>query len=448
MHPAGRHHLDDVTPPFVPLTHGVGEATRLDLPTEEPAVATLAGHGWAGGEDPGQAPLAAQVERDVAAVTEVPQRRDPRLQRHTGMPPCPVPQFVVGPIGHLLLQRADAVEHEVLVRVDQPRQECHVSEIDDLAAAGLVADSGDATLVERHGRRRQEPLTVEDATSEKGRGHRASVSDQRTLAHRPDRRTRRATLVRRREPQPPGWRATRSQRSGTVTSVGSKCGRLGEIPSDGLGPDREASLLRGTPMTDDHFRVDIPKSWVRRAVIALAVSMLLLPASAWASNVFQDVPGSNAFHNDIGWLAAEGVTRGCNPPANDEYCPDDNVTREQMAAFLHRLDTEDVFVTPDEADLNSHFAVIDGQTGAVLAGDDLDLATRESAGVFTLDVAAPISACSWTGALGARDGVIQTSHTLTLNEAPEEDAILVRIVDPNDDTPADHDFNVTVTCDR
>src|SRR5690606_824719 len=43
------------------------------------------------------------------------------------------------------------------------------------------------------------------------------------------------------------------------------------------------------------------------------------------------------YENDIVWLALAGVTRGCNPPTNDRYCPDDPVTRGQMAAFLHRL---------------------------------------------------------------------------------------------------------------
>lgn len=36
-------------------------------------------------------------------------------------------------------------------------------------------------------------------------------------------------------------------------------------------------------------------------------------------------------------MAAAGVTAGCNPPANDNYCPKANVTREQMAAFMRRL---------------------------------------------------------------------------------------------------------------
>jgi hypothetical protein len=51
---------------------------------------------------------------------------------------------------------------------------------------------------------------------------------------------------------------------------------------------------------------------------------------------FDDVPQSHTFYGDIEWLAAEGITKGCNPPANNLFCPDDAVTRGQMAAFLHR----------------------------------------------------------------------------------------------------------------
>ena len=35
-------------------------------------------------------------------------------------------------------------------------------------------------------------------------------------------------------------------------------------------------------------------------------------------------------------IAAQGITRGCNPPVNDRFCPDSVVTRGQMAAFLTR----------------------------------------------------------------------------------------------------------------
>lgn len=45
---------------------------------------------------------------------------------------------------------------------------------------------------------------------------------------------------------------------------------------------------------------------------------------------------NSIFESDIEKLAAAGITRGCNPPANDMFCPDHKVTREQMAAFLVR----------------------------------------------------------------------------------------------------------------
>lgn len=201
-------------------------------------------------------------------------------------------------------------------------------------------------------------------------------------------------------------------------------------------------------MRQDRFKIDIPKRWVRRAVIAVAVGMLALPAMAWAADTFQDVPDSNIFHEDINWMAESGVTRGCNPPDNTEYCPSDNVTREQMAAFLHRMDTQDVFVTPGEADLNSHFAVVDAD-GTEIAGDQLSDVERDSEGAYTLTFAAPIDDCSWTGALGARDGSqITATHTLSLNAVDGDDtAIDVRVVDGTD-TAADAPFNVTVTCNR
>ncbi len=56
---------------------------------------------------------------------------------------------------------------------------------------------------------------------------------------------------------------------------------------------------------------------------------------AGAGDLFIDDDGS-IFEADIERLAAAGVTRGCNPPANDHVLSHDAVTRGQMAAFLHR----------------------------------------------------------------------------------------------------------------
>src|SRR5690606_19565400 len=44
----------------------------------------------------------------------------------------------------------------------------------------------------------------------------------------------------------------------------------------------------------------------------------------------------SVFVEDIAWLSESGITAGCNPPTNNRFCPDDEVTRGQMAAFLKR----------------------------------------------------------------------------------------------------------------
>jgi hypothetical protein len=86
-------------------------------------------------------------------------------------------------------------------------------------------------------------------------------------------------------------------------------------------------------------------------VVAMAV-LVVTPLAGIAADAFTDVPDTNVFHEDIAWLADAGVTQGCNPPVNTEFCPSDNVTREQMAAFMRRLalyiGAEDG--TPEDAD--------------------------------------------------------------------------------------------------
>lgn len=67
---------------------------------------------------------------------------------------------------------------------------------------------------------------------------------------------------------------------------------------------------------------------------ALVASLVVAPATLWASDRFSDVPADNTFHEEINLLAAAGVTQGCEV---DRYCPGDGVTRQQMAGFLARL---------------------------------------------------------------------------------------------------------------
>ncbi len=70
------------------------------------------------------------------------------------------------------------------------------------------------------------------------------------------------------------------------------------------------------------------------ALAGLVGALVAVPIAVYASHQFTDVPNTNPFHADIDWLADTGVTKGCS---TTQYCPKDNVTREQMAAFMRRL---------------------------------------------------------------------------------------------------------------
>jgi PKD repeat protein len=70
---------------------------------------------------------------------------------------------------------------------------------------------------------------------------------------------------------------------------------------------------------------------------------------------FTDITAS-VFGLDIAWLSATGITKGCNPPSNNQFCPNANVTRGQMAAFLARgLGLTDRLNDPFTDDDNSIF---------------------------------------------------------------------------------------------
>ena len=51
---------------------------------------------------------------------------------------------------------------------------------------------------------------------------------------------------------------------------------------------------------------------------------------------FDDVSVSSWSCRYIKKLKELGITQGCNPPQNNRYCPQNPVTRAQMATFIYR----------------------------------------------------------------------------------------------------------------
>ncbi|MGH8934785.1 MAG: S-layer homology domain-containing protein, partial [Acidimicrobiia bacterium] len=95
-------------------------------------------------------------------------------------------------------------------------------------------------------------------------------------------------------------------------------GSAAEVTFSGLQGGKETSVVKSG-------------TWTRSALGLRShfIHRIFLPP-------FIDDDGS-VHEADIATIAALGITKGCNPPANDRFCPKDPVSREQMAAFLTRM---------------------------------------------------------------------------------------------------------------
>ncbi len=67
---------------------------------------------------------------------------------------------------------------------------------------------------------------------------------------------------------------------------------------------------------------------------------------------FWDVADGSTFSGDVRWLGEQGITRGCNPPWRDDFCPRRTLTRAEAATMLVRaldlpLSTVDRFADDD-----------------------------------------------------------------------------------------------------
>jgi hypothetical protein len=76
-----------------------------------------------------------------------------------------------------------------------------------------------------------------------------------------------------------------------------------------------------------------PRVAKRLTRVGIVTLMLALPVMVSASHQFTDVPTSSTFHAAISKLYGARLTTGCTAT---KFCPNANVTRGQMAAFLVR----------------------------------------------------------------------------------------------------------------
>jgi hypothetical protein len=115
-----------------------------------------------------------------------------------------------------------------------------------------------------------------------------------------------------------------------------------------------------------HVQFTVTRAHLVALFVLLIMAVVLIPGVARGGDRFTDVGDDNIFDADIAWMTDEDVTKGCNPPINDKYCPSDTVTREQMGAFMHRLYTNKIApLETADTSVTSSVATLEAQVDAL-----------------------------------------------------------------------------------
>jgi subtilisin len=120
--------------------------------------------------------------------------------------------------------------------------------------------------------------------------------------------------------------------------TGSAPHRFPDVPA-GVYYDEAVRWLKAEGITDGYGRTGTyaPNRNVTRAQMAALLWRLAGEPTGAPAHGFPDVPRGVYYEEAVRWLKAEGITDGYGRTGT--YAPDVNVTRAQMAAFLHRLAT-------------------------------------------------------------------------------------------------------------
>lgn len=121
-----------------------------------------------------------------------------------------------------------------------------------------------------------------------------------------------------------------------------------------------AGITKGcNPPTNDEF---CPERDITRGEMAAFLARSLYLGEG--VDAFGD-DGSSIFESDINAIAAVGITQGCNPPVNDEFCPERTLTRGEMAAFVARA--WDLPVSSTDSFTDDEGSVFEGDINALAA---------------------------------------------------------------------------------
>jgi len=107
----------------------------------------------------------------------------------------------------------------------------------------------------------------------------------------------------------------------------------GSVFEDSINAIAEVGITQGcNPPDNDEF---CPVDGTTRAEWATFMVRALGLTAGGGDNLFTD-DDSSVHEANIDRLATAGITLGCNPPDNDQFCPNDTVTRQQAASFFVR----------------------------------------------------------------------------------------------------------------
>lgn len=195
--------------------------------------------------------------------------------------------------------------------------------------------------------------------------------------------------------------------------------------------------------------ITITKARLALSILAIA---LLVPATAYATHVFDDVPDGAFYADPVEWAADNSITTGKTP---DTFAPLDNVTRGESVTFLQRYhdNVAQPGIDAAQATADANTATLAGlpeilfatiaSDGEVYEGSlGLVSSVRDSTGTYTLTFDRDVFSCAATTADLVFVGTRDVTADPTFGGLGEVD---VRVTDETG-TLEDTFFNIIVAC--